>query len=197
MPSIAVLKNLLFVLLLSLIQTSTAIAAETPQVYRFGHWTLVAPAEVSPEALSAGPYALRPPSTGIELLAYWQDGSARAVAIRFSGEDPEQDLVILKSYRRSNRIKACTFGLSTRIKPLKKARPAEAEAEAVVFPDGASLLVDGSERGLRREGDVLVADLGGVRLQLQEDSPTVRLGQWDSAEFCRFELVEASKNDED
>lgn len=171
------------------------IAAEPSQVYRFGGWTLITPAEVSPEALRAGPYALRLPLNGIELLAYWQDGSQRAVAIRFSGEAAEKDVVVMKSYRRFNRLKACEFGQPSRFKALKKARPAG--VEALEFPDGASLLLGGSERGLRREGDVLVADLGGARVQLQEDSPTVRLGQWDSAEFCRYELVEADKDLED
>lgn len=194
MTLIPVPKNLLLVLLLSLIPSSAVIAAETPQVYRFGGWTLIAPAEVSPEALRAGPYTQRLPLTGLEFLAYWQDGSQRAVAIRFSGEDPKQDAVVMKSYRRVNQLKACEFGPSARLKPLKKTRPAG--VEAVVFPDEASLLLGDTERGLRREGDLLVADLGSARVQLQADSPTVRLGQWDSAEFCRYELIEASEDDE-
>ena len=195
MTLIPVLKNFLFVLLLSLIPSSALLAAETPQVYRFGGWTVIAPAELSPEVLRAGPHTMRLPLGGLELLAYWQDGSQRAVAIRFSGEDPAQDVVVMKSYRRSNRLKDCGFGAAARIKPLKKTRPAE--VEAVNFPDDASLLLGNTERGLRREGDLLVADLAGARVQLQEDSPTVRLGQWDSAEFCRYELIEANKDDED
>lgn len=195
MTLIPVPKNFLFVLLLSLIPSSVVIAAEPAQVYSFGGWTLIAPAEISPEALRAGPHVLRLPSTGIELLAYWQDGSQRAVAIRFSGEAPERDAVVLKSYRRSNRLKACKFGQPSRFKVLKKARPAN--VEAVEFPEGANLLLDGTERGLRRDGDMLVADLGGARVQLQEDSPTVRVGQWDSAEFCRYELIESTKDDDD
>mgnify|MGYP000346580183 CR=1 FL=1 len=83
MTLIPVLKNFLFVLLLSLIPSSVVTAAEPAQVYRFGGWTLIAPAEVSPEALRAGPYALRPPSTGIELLA--GDLPAAVKVIRSAG----------------------------------------------------------------------------------------------------------------
>ncbi len=170
-------------------------AAEGPQLYRFGNWTLVLPAELAPGTLQAGSYALRLPVTGMELLAYWQDGSQRAVALRFSGRDPAEDAVVMKSFRSSSQLKGCEFGSGSRIKPLKAVLPTD--AEALPLPEETSVVLSGSERGLRRSGDVLVADLGTARLQLSEDSPTVRLGDWNSAEFCRFELLERSGEDED
>ena len=48
----------------------------------------------------------------------------------------------------------------------------------------------GSDRGLRRVGEELIADLGPYRVKIALDSPIVRLGEWDSADFCRFELHE-------
>lgn len=194
MASIAVPKTLLCVLLLSVITTGLAGAAEPARVYRFGGWTLLMPADADEPALASGRYSVNVPAEGLELLAYWQDGSQRAVALRFSGSDIKLDAVAMKSFHRSNRLKGCKFGAGARVKSYKDAVPENAPIQA--FPDDGVLLLKGSDRSLRRAGEVLVADLGNARVQFAEDSPTVRLGEWNSADFCRFELKPAAAGDD-
>ncbi|MES2683290.1 MAG: hypothetical protein V4650_07180 [Pseudomonadota bacterium] len=186
---------MLSLVLLSVILSGPALAGDAPQVYRFGEWTLIAPATVNAEVLSASGPAIAVPTGGLELLAYWQDGSQRAVALRFDALDPKKDVVAMKSHRNIRRLKGCGFGTGARIKPYKAALPKD--AEPVTFPDEGRLQLLGSDRSLRRAGDVLVADLGGARVQLAEDSPVVRVGEWDSADFCRFELSKNSELDEE
>lgn len=193
MPSIPVPKTLLSLLLLSVILIAPSQAADAPQIYRFGDWTLIAPPAMTPEALGSGAATLPLPAEGVELLAYWQDGSQRAMALRFDAKDATQDAVVLKSFKRTNRIKGCKFGSIARLKPLKDWLPKDKNFEPTAFPDdGAMTLLGGSVRSLRRAGDVLVADLGTYRVQIADDSSTVRLGEWNSADFCRFELIPAS-----
>ena len=186
MPSSAIPKTLLSLVLLSVITWQPLRAEDPLTVYRFGGWTLLAPAALSPAALESGSEALPISSQGLELLAYWQDGSQRALALRFDASDAKQDTVVMKSFRRVNRLNGCKFGADARLKPLKSLLPKE--AEAVEFPDEGGLRLTGDERGLRRNGEVLVLDLGTARVQLSEDSPVVRVGEWNSADFCRFEL---------
>ena len=196
MPSIPVPKTLLFLVLLLGITAMPASAQDARSVYRFGEWTLIAPPGVDAEALAAGTLTLAVPAEGLELLAYWQDGSQRALALRFHPSDAAQDVAAMKSFNRSNRLKGCSLGSGMRIQRLKDALPKD--AEPLVFPDDGALMLRGSERGLRRAGDVLVADLGKLRVQLAEDSPTVRVGEWNSADFCRFELnLTVIRDDED
>ena len=185
MAFIPVPKTLLSLVLLSVISAGPTWAA-TPQVYRFGSWTLIAPAEVTPEALATGPHPISSRASGVEFLAYWQDGAQRALALRFDGSDGAKDLVALKSHHRSHRIKGCGLGGSARIAPLSKALPKD--VEPVEFPDGGAVSLSGTDRGVRRAGELLVIDQGPLRVQLAEDSPLVRAGAWASAEFCRFEL---------
>lgn len=186
MPSIAIPKTLLSLVLLLVIVWQPLHAEDPLRVYRFGSWTLLTPAEISPAALASGREALSIGSQGLELLAYWQDGSQRALALRFDGGDAKLDAVVMKSFRRVNRLNGCKFGPDAKLKPLRKTLPKE--VEAIEFPDDGGLQLIGSERGLRRNGEVLVLDLGTARVQLSEDSPVVRVGEWNSADFCRFEL---------
>lgn len=186
MPSIAIPKTLLSLVLLSVIAWQPLRAEEPLRVYRFGGWTLLTPAELSPAALESGREALSIGSQGLELLAYWQDGTQRALALRFDAGDAKQDAVVMKSFRRVNRLNGCKFGPDATLKPLKKMLPKE--SEPMDFPDDGSLQLIGAERGLRRNGEMLVLDLGTARVQLSEDSPVVRVGEWNSADFCRFEL---------
>lgn len=195
MPSIAVPKILLLALLLSVISSAPLRAADDVQVYQFGEWTLIAPANVTPDTLQGDPQAIPVPADGIEFLAYWQDGSKRALALRFDGKDSAKDVAVMKSARTARRLKGCGLGSIARVKPLNETRPKD--AATTVFPDGAAVLLAGSERGLRRVGELLVADMGPARVQLNEDSPIVRLGEWDSADFCRFELKVWVEGDEE
>ena len=106
MLSSAVPKTLLSLLLLSVIAAgSVAQASEAVQAYRFGGWTLIAPAGLDARALSDAHHTLAMPATGLELLAYWQDGRERALALRFSGRSAQDDAVVLKSASRSHRLK--------------------------------------------------------------------------------------------
>lgn len=182
MPFMSTPKNLLSVLLLSVIAAEAAQAVQPAQAYRFGGWTLLAPAGLFVDGTAPAAMA----GQGVEVLAYWQDGQERAVALRFDGAVPPQDAVVLKSHRDSRRIKGCDFGAGARVTPLTVALSAVTEIRDL--PDDTSVLLPGNDRSLRRVGDLLVADLRGVRVQLAEDSPIVRAGEWDSAEFCRFEL---------
>ncbi len=195
MPSIPVPKTLLSVLLLSVISSTALWAADSAQVYRFGGWTLIAPPTVTAEALASGSYALPVTEDGIEFLAYWQDGRERALALRFSGQDLKKDVAVLKSAGSIRRLSGCELGPSSRLKALKSAL--SKTSEPTVFPDDGSVTLAGSDRGLRRVGDMLVADLGSARVQISEDSPVVRLGEWGSADFCRFELKTWSLGDEE
>lgn len=203
MRSIARLKTLISVLLLSVIATPALHADEDappPQLYRFGDWLLVVPADVRPEVLVPGPYEMPVPAAGIELLAYWQDGSQRAVSLRYDALLPKQDLAVLKSFRSSSRIKGCDYGGPGKVKTLKSAlRKTGLQAtDAIAFPEDGALLLAGTERGLHRVGDVLVADLGNSRVQLTDDSPVVRVGDWGSGKPCRFEFeIELTNDPED
>jgi len=193
MPSIAVLKTLLSVLLLSVMVATPSFAEDNPTVYRFGDWTLIAPATVNLDLLTAEAPVLKLPVDGMEFLAYWQDGRQRALRWQFKDGETPEDLAVLKSFGRSNLLKGCAFGPPQRIPALKKVRPKG--VDALEFPEAGALTIAGSERGLRRMADELVADLGHARIKIRADSPVVRLGEWDSADFCRFELVPATEKE--
>lgn len=189
MLSMPVVKTWLCVLLLSVIPASLVLAAqdEDGQLhYRFGGWTLMLPPALSAATLEVGSPPLRMPLEGLEILAYWEDGSQRAIALRFDGSDARQDRVALKSLRSVRLLKGCEFGAGARIKAMKKMP--EGQPPPPLLPDTLEVNLPGSDRSLRRVADVLVADLGTARIQIAEDSPVVRLGQWDSADFCRFEV---------
>lgn len=189
MLSMPVVKTWLCVLLLSVIPTKLVLAADDEDGrlrYRFGGWTLILPPELPAASLEAGGPPLRMPLEGLEILAYWEDGSQRAIALRFDGSDTRQDKVVLKSLRSVRLLKGCEFGAGARIKTLKKMP--EGQPPPPLLPDTLEVNLPGSDRALRRVADVLVADLGTARIQIAEDSPVVRLGQWDSADFCRFEV---------
>jgi len=195
MPFMPAPKTFLFPLFLSLIQTGAQAADKTEAagVYRFGEWTLVAPAIAKP-SLTAGTHTLQLPSTGLELLFYWKEGDERALAVRFNGEDAKEDVSVLRSRFSTERLKGCRARLGGRIKSMDKVRPAE--VEAVELPDDTRIIVDGSERGLVRYGETLAFDLGTHRVQITQDSSIVRVGEWDSAKFCRFELKEKEDRDD-
>ncbi len=190
-------KTLLLLVLLSVIAHTRAHAAEL-QLYRFGGWMLVAPAALSPQALESGAVTLPVPAGGIEFLAYWQDGRERALALRFAS-DGKLDAAVMSSFGRGRQLKGCKLGNSARLKPMKQVLPRERpkDADIPAFPDDATLVLAGSERRLTRAGDVLVADLGSARVQIADDSPIVRLGEWGSADFCRFELIRNTDEDEE
>lgn len=203
MLSMPVPKTWLFVLLLSVIPATAVFAAADDSGrhrYRFGGWTLILPPELAASTLEAGGAALRMPLQGLEILGYWEDGSQRAFALRFDGTEAKQDKVALKSLRSVRTLKGCDFGGGARIEALKKAP--EGTPPAPLLPDTLEVNLPGGDRALRRVADVLVADLGTARIQIADDSPVVRLGLWNSADFCRFEVElrdrqSSSANDED
>lgn len=195
MPSSAVPKILLSAVLLSVIAIAPAHAREAVQIYRFGEWTVVAPTSVGPAALTSEAPALLLPLEGLDLVAFWQDGSQRAVGLHFDGRDPKKDTVVVRSLGGTNQVSGCKLGATARLKKMKELVPKDAVVDT--FPDDGILQLAGSSRGLRRSGEALVADMGGARVQLLEDSPIVRKGLWDSADFCRIELnpVESAEDE--
>lgn len=189
MLSMPVPKTWLCVLLLSVIPATAVLAAADDSGrhrYRFGGWTLILPPALTATTLEAGGAPLRMPLEGLEILGYWEDGSQRAIALRFDGTDAKKDKVALKSLRSVRALKGCDFGGGARIEALKKVP--EGTPPAPLLPDTMEVNLPGGDRALRRVADVLVADLGTARIQIADDSPVVRLGLWDSADFCRFEV---------
>ena len=188
MPFMPAPKTFLFRILLLLILPSAYAAgpSEDVGVYQFGEWTLITPTKIEVDELVPGPHVLRLPVSGMEFLLYWHDGKERALAVRFDGENLKDDVTVLRSRYTTDRLKGCTPHFGGRIKSLKKARPAK--VEAVEFPDDGAIVITGSERGFIRHGETLAFDLGTHRVQITQDSPIVRVGEWGSADFCRFEL---------
>ena len=188
MPFMPAPKTFLFRLLLLLILPGVGLAAPAAAVgvYQFGEWTLITPMQVTADELAPGPYTQGLPITGMEFLLFWRDGKERALAVRFDGKDPKDDVTVLRSRNSTDRLKGCKLRDSGRIKSLKKARPAK--FEAVEFPDDGAFTIADSTRGFIRHGETLAFDLGSHRVQITEDSPVVRVGEWGSADFCRFEL---------
>lgn len=192
MPSMPVTKSFLFRLFLAVMACApaSAFAAEEPVAYRFGDWTLL-----SPLPIEAGTQALPVPADGLEFRFYWKDGSERAVALRFDADKGEKDRSLLRSGREQIRFDGCkrTGGGGSIARLAKKSLP-EVIPE---LPDDTALTLNNTERGLRRDGDTVVADLGKHRVQLTSDSPVVRAGEWQTADFCRYELHHASGSAED
>lgn len=185
-PKSSLSRVLLSVILCSLVAGQTlAAAAEPRSVYRFGEWTLLTPLMPANGGM--------PP--GQEWLLYWQDGSQRALSLRFDA-DPKREHTLLRSGAAVSRLKGCSPRGGGNIPPLHKAR-AQAASEDQEWADGRTLLLSGGTRGLGRSGDTLVADLADHRVQITADSPLVRVGEWDSADFCRYELRNSPGDDED
>lgn len=195
MPFMPAPKTLLSRLLLLLILPSAAAAAPAVPagLYRFGEWTVITPTVLDTDALVPGPYSLELPISGAEFLLYWQEGKERALAVRFESSTPKDDVTVLRSRYSMGRLKGCKPRDGGRIKSLKKARPAK--VEAAEFPDDAVIVIAGSERGIARHGETLAFDLGSHRVQITQDSPIVRIGEWGSADFCRFELKDKERDD--
>lgn len=192
MPSMPASKSFLFRLFLAVMASApvSAFAADDPVAYRFGDWVLL-----SPVPLESGTQALKVPVDGLEFRFYWKDGSERAVALRFDGDRGEKDRSLLRSGREQIRFDGCKrAGAGGSIAKLSKKALPEAIPE---LPDDTALTMNSTERGLRRDGDTVVADLGKHRVQLTSDSPVVRAGEWQSADFCRYELNHASGSPEE
>ena len=190
MQSIAAVKiwlSLLFLMVMAGVTFAAPPAAGS--VYAFGEWTLVTPVPVEAAALVAGPYTLALPAEGSEWRLYHGDGEQRSLALRVAA-DPAKDVAILHTHDFTGRLKGChvSFDLAARMPRLKAVRPADAGVQEL--PDDTVITFAGSDRGLRRVGEELIADLGPYRVKIALDSPIVRLGEWDSADFCRFELHE-------
>jgi len=160
-----------------------AAAADAVVHYRFGEWTLRAPASLSPQRLAGSNILV---NEGIEITAHWQQGKDRAVALRFDSAETKKDAVVLKSFRNTRRVQGCKFTRGSHIEPL--ALGMADDIEKPEWPDGSALTLPGADRTVRRVGDMLVFDLGGMRVQLNADEPVVRVGEWGTADFCRFEL---------
>ena len=190
MQSIAAVKSWLSLLFL-MVMAGAAFAAPpvAGSVYRFGEWMLVTPVPVEASALAAGPYTLALPAEGSEWRLYHGDGQQRALALRFAA-DPAKDVAILHTHDFTGRLKGChiNFDIAARMPRLKAVQPADAVVQEL--PDDTVIAFAGTDRGLRRVGEELIADLGPYRVKISADSPIVRLGEWDSADFCRFELHE-------
>lgn len=199
MPFMPAPKNFLFRLLLSLILANAALAApeDESSTYRFGEWAFVMPRAITIEELTQGPYAWQPPLKGLEFLLYWGDGKERALALRFSGENAKDDMTLLRSRFSTDRLKGCQPRGTGRVRPQKKEKEGEiSKVEPPEFPDDASIVFTGSERSLRRYGEILAFDLGTHRVQITRDSPVVRIGEWNSADFCRFELEPRQRDEQ-
>lgn len=186
MPVIAAVKTLLLVLLLLVIPASMGWAAPNQQNYRFGNWLLVLPAEFGLAAPQTGRTALMEPGEDLDLIAYWLDGRERALALHMNSADSNEDHADVKTHGDSYRIEKCDFGRSARIRPLKQAR--SAAADAAELPEDFQLQFPDGRRSVQRVGDLLVADLSTARIQIMQDSPVVRVGEWSSGDSCRFEL---------
>lgn len=155
--------------------------------YRFGEWLVVLP--VASDLLLSSPQSLAVPVGGFEPRLYWQDGKRRAARLHFDALDAQQDFTVLRSGTARNRLKGCSPRGGGRIAPI-----GPLHEDIPEWPDGFEVMLTGSERGLRRSGDTLAADLGTHRVQITLDSPLVRVGEWDSADFCRYELDGRSPN---
>jgi hypothetical protein len=161
------------------------------QVYRFGQWRLLrAPASAAPAELAPGLYKLVPGAQPEELFLYFGDGEERALALQFSAEGRD-DRAVMRSGWLSERLNGCRYGLPARLPALLsvlklKKLPA---GELPELPDDSVLRMgNDGERGVRRVGDELVADLGRFRLRILADGGTVHVGEPDSGAFCRYEV---------
>lgn len=199
MPSIAVLKTFLSVVFLAGITLGLARAAETPSVFRFGEWVIFTPPGVTAEVLSAGAALPRNTPPVAEFLAYWRDGKERALSIRFHYDDASKDVIQMRDNQRNYRVKGCKLGSGRPFERLEKLISIGPEGQMPTmtnFPSGGAVHLPGVERSLRREVDLLIADFGAMRLQLSEDSSVVRVGLWQTGDFCRFELGTPGASDD-
>jgi hypothetical protein len=161
---------------------------EAVLAYRFGDWTLVSPAP-----LETGTQSIRLGTEGMEFQIYWKNGRERALSFHFAASEEEADRSLIRSGRSVTRFAGCKPRGGGRIASMPKLPPRE---ELPPLPDGSALLMGDTERGLRRQGELLIVDLKCHRTQIASDSPLVRAGEWDSADFCRYELRYESEDEE-
>lgn len=190
-------KSWLFVGLLSVMPSAFADPFQPGQPYRFGQWTLVrAPGAAAAATLAPQLYKLIPGQKPEELFLYYGDGKERALALSFASEGKE-DRAVLRSGWLSERLNGCRYGMPARLPALLevlklKKLPA---GEPPELPDDSVLRMgNDGERGLRRVGDELVADLGRFRVRVLAEGPTVHVGEPESGAFCRYELGEPEKS---
>lgn len=197
MPFMPAPKISLLIGFLSVMPAALAAPFEPGSAVRFGEWTLARPAKAAtPTVLTGQVYKLLPgKDQPEELFLYYRDGQERALLLHFEAEGA-QDRAVLRTNWLSERLNGCRYGMPARLPTLltvldvKKLPPGDLPE----LPDD-SLLRIGNEgdRGLRRVGEELVADLGRFRVRLIADSPTVHVGEPSSGDFCRFESKAASE----
>lgn len=188
-------KNWLFVGLLSVMGSALAAPFQPGVALRFGEWTL-ARANTATEVIALAPplYRVNPsPGRDEEIFLYFGDGEQRALLLRFSA-DPKEDRAVLMTGLFSQRLNGCRQGLPARLSPLKTVLGSKQalKAERAELSDDTVLRIGDGERGLRRVGDELVADLGGFRVRILADGANVHIGEPGSGQFCRFELAPAT-----
>lgn len=197
MPFMPASKISLLIGFLSVMPIGHAAPFDPGAAIRFGDWTLARPAQAAtPSVLTGQVYKLVPEKNKAEeLFLYYKDGEERALLLRFEAEGKD-DRAVLRTDWLSERLNGCRYGVPARLPPLLtvlglKKMPA---GDLPELPDD-SLLRIGNEgdRGLRRVGEELVADLGRFRVRLIADSPTVHVGEPSSGDFCRFESKAASE----
>jgi len=192
MPFMPASKISLLIGFLSVMPMALAAPFDPGSAMRFGQWTLARPAQAaSPSLLTNQVYKLVPgKDQAEELFLYYRDGQDRALLLHFEAEG-EKDRAVMRTNWLSERLNGCRYGMPARLPPLltvlgvKKLPPGDLPE----LPDD-SLLRIGNEgdRGLRRVGEELVADLGRFRVRILADSPIVHVGEPSSGDFCRFEL---------
>lgn len=200
MPFIAVLKTFLSVVFLLGITLGPAQAQQIPSVFRFGDWVIFTPPGVTGDALRAGVALPQNTPPVAEFLAYWKDGSERALALRFHYEDPTKDVIQMRDNERTYQVKGCDLGRGRPFERLEKLIPIGPEGQMPPmnnFPAGGVVYLPGVERSVRREANLFIADFGALRLQLSEDSSVVRVGLWQTGDFCRYELGTPGADDDD
>lgn len=158
---------------------------------QFGQWTIARAKEApAPIAQSESLYRVNPaPDREEEIYLYFGDGVDRALLLRYAVE-PKLDRAVLATGMLSQKLNGCRQGLPARLKPLKTVLGSKdaLKAERPELPDDVVLRVGDGDRGLRRVGEELVADLGGFRVRILADGSNVHVGEADSGDFCRFEV---------
>ncbi len=162
--------------------------------FRFGDWLLLVPGEVSAKQLDRGAVQLQLGSKRLDFLLYWQGGKRRSVALRFDNGDSGKDRAVQRSDHVIEALQDCD---SRRAASLPELRGAEARlAYAAELPDGASIRIGDTGRGIQRVGEELIADLGRYRFKIALDSPVTRLGMPNSGDFCSYDLEPQGRDDD-
>lgn len=190
-------KNWLFVGLLSVMGSVLADPFTPGVALRFGQWTLARAADAPAPVHQAGSlYRVNPSADRQEeIYLYFGDGEERALLLRFAAE-PAEDRAVLMTGLFSQKLNGCRQGMPSRLKPLKSVLGSKEalKAERVELPDDTVLRVGDGDRGLRRVGDELVADMGEFRVRILADGSNVHVGEPESGKFCRFEVEKAGKD---